>query len=516
VRGLHYCVPAMRRSVLALGAVTLIGGATTIAFFSGGFFDRPRLIAGIVAWALVVVAAAFAPRPLPTSPAGRVALVGLVGLTAWTALSLIWAPLGGRAQDDLQRLLLYLAFFIAALALLRGPLVRRWLEPAVVLGALTVIGYGLAERLLPGLIEFDRSRTATGRLEQPLTYWNAEGGVAAVGLLLALRIAGDPARPAAVRGAAAAAGVPLGLGVYLTFSRGALAAVAAGLVVLIALAPRLRPQLRGAIAILGAAALAGLVASLLATVESLRRGEVGDPGEGLVMLAALVLLAFAAATVVVRRPRRELRLPQLPVSRPTAVLTFSVVTLLVAAIAAAVLEGEPQGASPERTVGAARLGSVDSNRYRYWDVALESWADRPLIGIGSGGFLVEWRKVRDRVDESADAHSLYVETVAELGLVGLALLLLFLSGMGAGAVRLYRQDPAAATGPAAVLVAWAIHAGLDWTWEMPAVTLQTLLLGAAAVAWSERPRAETEAPSVERPEIGREDGRPPARRPVKT
>src|SRR5919198_1530530 len=168
-------------------------------------------------------------------------------LAAWTALSLIWAPLGGRAQDDLQRLLLYLAYFTAALALLRGPVVRRWLEPAVAMGALVVVGYGLSERLLPGLLEFDRSRSAKGRLEQPLTYWNAEGAVAAVGLILAVRIAGDPRRGRALRGVAAAAGVPLGLGVYLSFSRGALAAVAAGMVVLIALSPELRPQLRGAV-----------------------------------------------------------------------------------------------------------------------------------------------------------------------------------------------------------------------------------------------------------------------------
>ena len=128
----------MRKLVLALGAAALIGGPTALAFFSGGFFDRPRLIAGIAAWALVVVAAALAPTPLPTSTAGRVALAGLFLLTAWTALSLIWAPLGGRAQDDLQRLLLYLASFTASLALLRGAAVRRWFEPAV----------ALAERLI--------------------------------------------------------------------------------------------------------------------------------------------------------------------------------------------------------------------------------------------------------------------------------------------------------------------------------------------------------------------------------
>jgi hypothetical protein len=506
----------MQKAALAIGAGLLVAGPTALAFFSGGFFDRPRLIAGIAAWALVVVAALFAPRPLPRSIQGRVALAGLLLLTAWTALSFIWAPLGGRAQDDLQRLLLYLAFFTASLALLREPPVRRWLEPAVALGALTVIGYGLAERVLPGLIEFDRSRTASGRLEQPLTYWNAEGAVAAIGLLLAVRIAGDPQRNRRLRGAAAAAGVPLGLGVYLSFSRGALAAVAAGVVVLLALAPEGRPQLRSAVAILGASAVGALIASRLSTVESLTIGERGEPGQGLVMLGTVVLLAVGAAAIVSRQPRREAKFRSLGVSRPTVVLSLAIVGLLVAAVAYTALEGRPQGISPERTVGAERLGSVDSNRYRYWRVAAESWADRPVIGLGSGGFLVEWRKQRDRVDESADAHSLYVETAAELGLVGLALLLLFLGGVAVGAGRLYRLDAAAATGLAAALTAWAIHGGLDWDWEMPALTLMGLVLAAAAVAWSELPRLAAEAPPARRTELGREDGRLQARSPVRT
>jgi hypothetical protein len=497
----------MRKLVLAIAAVAVIALPTALAFFSGGFFDRPRLIAGIGAWVLVFVVAVAAPQPLPRSTAGRIALAGLVLLTAWTALSLIWAPLGGRAQDDLQRLLLYLAYFAAGLALLRGPLVRRWLEPAMAGGALIVVGYGLAERLVPGLIELDRSRTASGHLEQPLTYWNAEGAVAAIGLLLAVRVAGDPRRPRGVRGAAAAAGVPLGLGLYLTFSRGALAAVAAGLVVLFALAPEARPQLRAAVAMLGGAVAASLIASRLPTVESLVVGERGDAGEGLLMLGALLVLMLAAAVVVLRQPRRDLTAPRLPVSRPAAVLVVSMAALLAGAIAFTVLEGKPQGESPQARSGAERLGSIDTNRYRYWEVAAESWADRPLIGLGSGGFLVEWSKRRDRVDQSGDAHSLYFETAAELGLVGVAALLLFLAGVVAGAVRLYRLDRGAATGLSAALAAWAIHAGLDWDWEMPALTLMGLLLGAAALAWTDEPRPEAEAPVMRRA-LPSENGRP--------
>jgi hypothetical protein len=487
----------MRKAVLAIAIAAVLAGPTVLAFFSGGFFDRPRLIAGLVAWALVVVAAVAASRPFPNSAAGRLALGGLFLVTAWTAVSLIWAPLGGRAQDDLQRLLLYLAYFAAALALLRGPVARRWLEPAVAGGALIVVGYGLAERLLPGLVEFERSRTASGRLEQPLTYWNAEGALAAVGLLLAVRIAGDPGRPRALRGAAAAAGVALGLGVYLSFARGALAAVAAGLLVLIALAPDVRPQLRAAVAIFGAAAVAALVGTRLSTVESLRPAERGDPGEGLLMLAVLVALMLAAAGVVVRRPRRELKPPSLPFSRPAAVLTLSMGALLVAAITYTVLEGKPQGESPEVAFGAERLGSIESNRYRYWQVAAESWADQPLVGLGSGGFLVEWRKRRDRVDQSGDAHSLYFETAAELGIVGLAALLLVVGAVGAAALRLYRLDQSAATGLSAALAAWAIHAGLDWDWEMPALSLVALMLAAAVVAWSETGADTEQAKSAE-------------------
>ena len=63
-----------------------------------------------------------------------------------------------------------------------------------------------------------------------------------------------------------------------------------------------------------------------------------------------------------------------------------------------------------------------------------------------------------------DAHSLYLETLAELGLVGLALLVLALAPpLVAG----FRGVEAAATGG---YVAFLIHAGLDWDWELPAVT----------------------------------------------
>jgi hypothetical protein len=478
----------MRRSVWAVVAAVVIFGPTVLAFFSGGYFAPARLIAGMATWALVVAVVLTTRRPLPTSLPGRLALGGLALLTAWVGLSIAWAPIAGRAQDDLQRLLLYVGFLFVATVVLRGPQQRRWLEPALVLGAFVVIAYALSERLLPGLIEFARSESADGRLEQPISYWNALGLLAAIGLVLATRMAGDPERERWMRAASAAAGVALGLGVYLSFSRGALAAVAVGVLFLIALAPHGRPQLQAAVGVVAGSGLAALVASVLPTVQSIHRGDTGDSTEGLIMFGVLILLAAAAAWISVLPPfklPRRTRGPSLPVSRATAVLTVAGALIVAAALAAAVFEGKPEGTSPVQGAQPARLGSIDTNRYRYWEVAIATWADHPIAGLGSGSFQVQWLKERDRVDKSGDAHSLYLETLGELGVIGFGFLMAFLFGTAAAVVRLYRVAPGAATGLAGGLAGWAVHAGLDWDWEMPAVTLPALLLGAAAIAWSE-------------------------------
>ena len=72
------------------------------------------------------------------------------------------------------------------------------------------------------------SATSHGRLDQPLTYWNAMGALGGLGLVLCARMAGDADRPRVLRALAAAVSPVLGLGVYLTFSRGSLAGLGAG------------------------------------------------------------------------------------------------------------------------------------------------------------------------------------------------------------------------------------------------------------------------------------------------
>jgi hypothetical protein len=467
----------------------LLAGPFVLAFKSGGYFDEPRLYAGLAACALVVIAAIASRRPLPQSRPGRLALAGLALLAIWVALSITWAPLSTPAVADADRLLLYLAGFTAALAVLDARGAVRALEPAVALGCLLVVGYGLSERVLPGVFELTRDGSAFGRLSQPISYWNAMGTVAALGFVLALRVAGDPTRRRWLRVAAAASAAPLGLGVQLPLSRGALGALVVGLV-LLALLARDRAQLRAFAVMVPAGVIAAVCGSLLDGVRALAGGLAAREREGAIMLAVLVLLAGACAVAQLRLARRD---PGRAASfrplgrRGRQLIAAGFAVLVVAAFAVPAVLSERKPKAVPADVSTSRLTSTESNRYAYWRVALDAFAADPLKGTGSGGFQVVWLRERKIPEAPRDAHSLYLETAAELGLVGLAALALFLGGIGWSAARAYSRDPVAAAGLVAGVAVWAVHAGLDWLWELPAVSLPVLLLAAGLARTAEAP-----------------------------
>lgn len=441
-------------------------GPIALTFAKGGYFDLPRLTAGVIACALVVLVAIACKHPLPRERAPRLALLGLALLTAWTGLSLTWTPIAGAASDDLQRLLLYLAFFTAALALLRPPEVRRLVEPVLLAGIVAAALYGLSERLLPSLFDLQTLPSANDRLAWPLTYWNAMGALMGMGLVLA----------AASRSRLAAAAAPvLGLALFLTFSRGALGATAAGLAVLLALEPTRTRLLR--VALLGVAAAIPVAATFVL-------GALEHPGEsgaqGAAMLA--LLLATSAATAAVAG-RREFAGGAGDVVRGLRVAAVGALALAVIGTALLTTLSEQRPDDLPANADASRLISTQSNRYEYWRVALETFAEHPLKGTGSASFRTEWLRERTIPESVRDAHSLYFETAAELGLVGLAALALFLAGIVGMARR--TRAPAAI----AALAVYATHAGLDWDWELPALTLFALVLAARLAPEDEAPSA---------------------------
>ncbi len=466
----------MRTGVLSGARVALLAGPTVLAFFAGGYFDSPREVAGLVAWVLVAIAVIAVPGPLGLARSGLVTVGGLALLAAWTLLSILWAPIAGSAYHAGQIGFLYVGTVLAAVWLLRDRGWHRVVEPALAGGALIVIGYGISERLVPGVLEFSRSVSAEGRLEQPLTYWNAMGELAAIGVVLCARLVGDATRQHWLRMLAVAGAAVVGLGLYLSFSRGALFACAAGLVALVFLAPTVE-QLRGALTALAVAVLAALATAPFRSVTSLA-GSLSTRERGGAIAFALLVVVMAVGALAQRRLMaverpRPLKLPP----RAPAVAT----AVICAGLALAIVVGAKEHSSRPLSAGATRYVTLQSNRYAYWRVAMRAFEDEPLRGIGAGGWAVDWLRYRSINEFAQDAHSLPLQTLAELGIIGAVFLLTFVGGVGLAARDALRAAPALAAGPTAGFVAWLAHQPLDWDWQMPAVTLVALVLVGALI-----------------------------------
>ena len=136
----------------------------------------------------------------------------------------------------------------------------------------------------------------------------------------------------------------------------------------------------------------------------------------------------------------------------------------------------------------SRLFSLSSHgRTQLWHVAWRQFEAHPVFGGGGGSFEQYWNRNRPSVQTVRDAHSVYLQTLAELGVPGLVMLLGVLAIPFAG----FR-----ARGQPLVPVALGAYAGLlvhfayDWDWQLPGVTLAGLFCGLAAlVAGRERSRA---------------------------
>jgi hypothetical protein len=132
-----------------------------------------------------------------------------------------------------------------------------------------------------------------------------------------------------------------------------------------------------------------------------------------------------------------------------------------------------------------RLTNPGINRVDRWNVALDAFRDAPLKGQGAGTYVLRWNRDRPTASNSAEGHSLYLEQLGELGLVGVVLLVAALLALVVGVIVQVRgRERALFAAVFAAMLMWALHAGIDWDWEVPAVTLWVFMLGGAAVARS--------------------------------
>jgi O-antigen ligase len=375
-QGGAYFPPAWGWSAFGL----LLAAALGLAF-------RTRVDVGILQWGL---------------------LAGMGSLLLWTALSAAWSDSVPRTVDEVERTLIYLAAIGAVTFVVSSEKV------AFLLGGVLAAVVGVS---LYALAQDPSGHSQTRPLSGPLGYWNALGILDAIGLLLALGFAVSSHQPRGLRLGALAALPLLATTLYLTYSRGSLAALGVGLLLFVLCHPRVSERrLRPRAAVLTVVAVVAVCTALVLT---------GGAGR----LVGKTYRAFN--------------------SPPSS------------------------GGKPSQ-----RLLSLSGNfRSKYWRVAWDEYSAHPWLGSGAGTFDLYWDRDRATIYGARDAHNLYLETLAELGPVGLILLLATLA-LPFLALRRGRPDPVVAAAAGAYL-AFLLHALMDWDWEMPAVTIAGLLCGGA-------------------------------------
>jgi O-Antigen ligase len=476
-------------------AVVPAGLTVFLAWHAGGFFPGATATAALIA--LLLCAAVVAVYTgLRAGITWRIAAVGggLGLLCVWVMLSALWSNAPGRALLEFDRALLYLAV-VLAFAIPRYSARRlRWMVRAVAGALLIVCLAALTTRLAADVWPTVPVDPGANRLSYPLTYWNGLGLIAGLGAVLCFYLASADREPGWVRVAGAVAVPPMVATVVLTFSRGAIVAGALGLATyLVAARPRL--ALTG-LAVVPSAVVAVVVTLGAQLVASAHYKAPAAISEG--HHTALVLALCAAGAGVLRAAllvvdRWILRLPRWSPGRVPAALGGIALVGAVIALGAHFQVPERldtqvhrfvQGTSEPPSAQVRRRLTDPGNpaRVRQWTVAIDGFKTAPLIGHGAGTYQLQWERHRIVDFDVIDAHSLYLETLSEFGLVGAILLIVFLGGLVVALGSRCRGPNRAVFGAIlAITVAWLVHAGLDWDWESPATTLWVLALASTGV-----------------------------------
>jgi hypothetical protein len=481
-----------------------------LALNNGGYDEIERGELGVVVWWIVLVGTAVGILPVAGGTRwGLAAALLLTAFAAWTALSLTWTGSSERTATELARVATYLGILLLALGAQGG---GRWrhLLGGVTTGVAVVCGIAVLSRLEPNLFPHENPGRflpgieITRRLAYPLNYSSGLGAFAAIGLPLLLA-ATSSARSVLVQALAAATLPVLALTLWLTSSSLSLPAAAVALVAFLILAPDRLPKL-------ATLAVAGGASAILFWAEEQREAldrGIATPAaksEGDEML--LILLAACAVVGVVQvgislaaRPDRRPRWLQVPPRAAGLASAIAVVGVVVVGLAAGVPGDladewetfkERAGAEAGESRGKQLLDFSGSGRYQFWESAVDANETDPLVGIGPGTFEYWWAEHGSYHAPVRDAHSLFIETLGELGIVGLVLIGGFsLTVLALGAVRALRAPPdlrlaiAAATAGCAAFLATA---AVDWTWELAVLPAVFMFLAAVAVAGGDDPR----------------------------
>jgi O-Antigen ligase len=422
------------------------------------------------------------------SSAERVFMTAWVALTAWIGLSALWSDDVPQTVLELERTLVYSAAVVTFAVVLQKQS-ARWLLGGALAAISAVSAFSIATRLFPGHLRI-YDPAFIYRLAQPIGYWNALSLFTAIGALLALGFAAR-GRTVAVRAASAAVLLLLLPTFYFTFGRAGWIALAAGFVLTVAIDPRRLQFLVTILIVTPAVACAIWVASRSEglTREGASVAQAAHDGHryALVVVALALLngLLVAAASVIERRVRPSRRTRTGFAALVAAVALGGLVVVFVRFGSPPTLVDRAWSAfkaPPPHVVNLnRRLTNFSGNgRYDLWRLAWDNARGHRLAGTGAGTyeryFLAHQPAGIGRVK---DAHGLYIETLSELGVIGLVLLVVAV-GVPLVAALQARGNPIVPAA-AGAYTAFLAHAFVDWDWEVPAVMLAGLVCAVAVL-----------------------------------
>jgi hypothetical protein len=483
-----------------LAAVLVCGPAAVtayLAFRSGGFFAGAPAIVAVVLGVALTLRLVLAEEPFEGfGPALVCAAVALGCFAIWTLVSSLWSHAPAQAMIEFDRVLMYWLALVLFGSI--GWTRERFVWALRILAAtMTFVAImALITRVTPGIHSIPVS-LENYRLSYPLTYWNALGLFVAVATLLCAGLATRSEENPIAQSLAAAAIPILVATLYFTFSRGSIGVLALGAVAFVLLAAR-RDLIPAAIAVVPATVVAALLCIGTDVLSTGRYGSPAGVAEGKTL--AWQLLGLAVAAGVLRFALRPLdrRLAAIEISAAAKKRNWLVFagTAAVVIVVVAVAVDAPQKIShgfhsftatqaPEDPEALQdRLTDLNSNgRLAQWELAVEKFDEHPLDGTGAGTFARIWAQEGSGEFKVINAHSLYLEMLAELGLPGILFLAVAIIAIFVGlAGRIRGPDRVLYAALFAAGLAWAAHAAVDWDWEMPATGFFLFSLGAMAIA----------------------------------
>jgi hypothetical protein len=405
----------------------------------------------------------------------------LMAFAVWILISINWAADAERAFVQFNQVSLYVA--VLAIAIVLARLVpASWVVGGVALALSAIATVALVSRCFPSTFGLQPGRSLLPalltRLSFPLGYWNGLGIEVALAYPLLLAIM--TSRRSRIASALAAAPLPIIAAVmYLTSSRGAFVAAGVSVIVYVVLTPR-RWEAFAALVVAGAA---GTVAvATLAHKDALVNGDMTAPGavsQG--HQAAIVIGIACVVTTLVWFGLTELGKR---VSTPSRVVGVALVVAIVGLALVAIAVSHPvrkfdQFKNNSTAVGSHEtettnhlLGSSGSGRWQFWGAAVSEFKAHPLNGGGAGSWEAWWLEHGSLPIQSEFAHSLYLEALGELGIVGLLLIAGAVVVAAVGAIRAaltLRSGEIAAA--AACGIAFFGAAAYDWVWQLAGIAV---------------------------------------------